>query len=61
MTTKREPFHCPVCQHNMGRSRCRVIDGKYGVRCNNCKTVFNIEIKPATHSQKGSVDERDEH
>jgi len=36
---------CKKCKHNMGRSRCRMIDGTYGVRCNKCKTVYSIEIK----------------
>lgn len=51
---KRDPILCKVCDHNMGRSRCRMFDGKYGVRCNNCKTVYDIIIKPATHSQPES-------
>lgn len=51
MAAKKNPVICKVCSHNMGRSRCRIIDGHYGVRCNNCKTVYDIIIKPATHSQ----------
>lgn len=49
---------CKVCSHNMGRSRCRVIDGKYGVRCNKCKTVYDIIIKcPDSHSPQSDGDD----
>ncbi len=57
---------CKVCGHNMGRSRCRVIDGAYGVRCNKCKTVYDIIIKgpwdacPASHSLQSKGDEHGE-
>lgn len=54
----------------MGRSRCRVIDGEYGVRCNKCKTIYTITIKlpeaiakaikPLTHSQNEKADEHGE-
>lgn len=36
------PCICKVCGHNMGRSRVK--DGR--VRCNSCKTVFTITIRP---------------
>lgn len=40
--------HCKVCDHDMGRSRCKVIEGGWTVRCNACKTVHNIIIFPKT-------------
>ncbi len=49
---------CKVCSHNMGRSRCRMIDGKYGVRCNKCKTVYDIIVTfPASHSPQPKGDD----
>lgn len=48
---KPDPCICQVCGHNMGRSRCRIIDGIYGVRCNKCKTVYTVTLKfPSSHS-----------
>lgn len=37
---------CKVCAHNMGRSRCKadLTNGGWIVRCNKCKTVFNVSI-----------------
>lgn len=40
----KSPIHCQVCNHNMGRSRVK--DGK--VRCNKCKTVYDVSIKANT-------------
>lgn len=39
----KTPIQCQVCQHNMGRSRVK--DGK--VRCNKCKTVYDVTVKPS--------------
>ncbi len=35
---------CKKCKHNMGRSRCKAQPGGWIVRCNKCKTVYDIII-----------------
>jgi len=58
---KLDPILCKACSHNMGRSRCKVIDGKYAVRCNKCKTVHDIIIRfPETHSPNEGADDHGE-
>ena len=44
----KTPIHCQVCNHNMGRSRVK--NGK--VRCNKCKTVYDVSIKANTISKE---------
>jgi hypothetical protein len=38
---------CKVCKHNMGRSRCKPTNNGWVVRCNKCKTYFEISVKKA--------------
>ena len=58
---KPDPILCKVCAHNMGRARCKVYHGKYGVRCGKCKTVYEITISfPTTHSPN-ETNEKHEH
>lgn len=41
---KKDPCICQHCGHNMGRSRCKVRDGDWVVRCNKCKTTYTVSI-----------------
>ncbi len=46
MTTKKEklPVFCQMCGHNMARSRVKMSTNPMTVRCNGCKTVFEVRI-----------------
>jgi hypothetical protein len=41
---KLDPILCKECKHNMGRSRCKPGPKGWVVRCNKCKTVYDIVI-----------------
>lgn len=41
---KEDATICKVCNHDMGRSRCKVIKGGWTVRCNKCKTHYDIIV-----------------
>jgi transcription elongation factor Elf1 len=44
--TKKEkfPVFCQFCGHNMSRSRVKMSTNPMTVRCNGCKTVFEVRL-----------------
>lgn len=42
---KKSTTICQKCSHDMGRSKCKFIgNGKWEVKCNKCKTVYDISM-----------------